>query len=208
MKERSKESNKEEKQQEAQHGLVDSRENFQEENREDLRIDVDAFLKFFNDTLQREKSSIPTAEFVSPGYGRRIQALANAYNSKTVLVIAVQKMARSDFLNGRVKGRAWNKPFIASLIWLLESDENFNKVLNGYYDNPPPVALTEDEKRQQAEELRQREAEERRRKNLEIDRQIREEQRRAREEAHANRATPEQLQEIFEKNKPDWLKKS
>ena len=175
MKESSKESNKEEKQQEAHPGMEDSRE--------DLRIDYDAFLRFFNETLRREKSSIPQCLNLSAGYCHRLQALVNEYNTKTVLMTAVRKMARSDFLNGRVKSKSWNKPFLASLIWLVHSDDNFAKVLNGYYDNPEDVKT--------AEELRL-EAEARR-----IEEEEREAKRRQREYDEAHRATPEELEKIF-----------
>ena len=167
-----------------------------------LYIDWDAFIAFFNDTLRRFGSNIPRLEFVSKGKKTQVQSLVNEYNTKQALMIAVEKMARSDFLNGRRKGR----PFVASFAWLFEKEANFEKVLNGYYDNPPEVDPTEEEKRKQAEEQRQREAEERKRKNNEIDQQIKAEQRRAREEAHAHRATPEQLEEIFKNFKLPPLK--
>ena len=163
-------------------------------SRQELKIDWPAFIVWVNNTLDKYKSTIPRIEFITPGYQHRIQGIVNAYGSKKVVETAVEKLARSDFLNGRVKGV--RRRF--TVIWLFKHDENFEEVRSGSYDNPIEPELTEDEKRKRAEELQQREAEERRRKNLEIDRQIREEQRRARKEAHANRATPEQLQEIFE----------
>ncbi len=93
MKERSKES-KEEIQKEGDRAVSDSRE--------DLRIDFDAFLRFFNKTIRDEKSSISQVSFLSKGYRHRLQYLVNSYNTKTALITAVQKMLKSDFLNGRV----------------------------------------------------------------------------------------------------------
>ena len=188
MKESSKESNKEEKQQEAHPGMEDSRE--------DLRIDYDAFLRFFNETLRREKSSIPQCLNLSAGYCHRLQALVNEYNTKTVLMTAVRKMARSDFLNGRVKSKSWNKPFLASLIWLVHSDDNFAKVLNGYYDNPEDVKTAE-ELRLEAEAQRKAKAEEQRQEARRIEEEEREAKRRQREYDEAHRATPEELEKIF-----------
>ena len=171
-------------------------------SRQELKIDWPAFIAWINNTLDKYKSTIPRVDYITIGYQHRIQGIVNAYGSKKVVTTAVEKLARSDFLNGRVKGV--KRRF--TVIWLFKHDENFEEVRSGAYDNPIEPELSEAEKRQQAEEQRQREAEERRRRNNEIDRQIKAEQRRAREEAHAHRATPEELEEIFKNFKLPPLK--
>jgi hypothetical protein len=160
---------------------------------EHLIVNWQEFKKFFNELLIRYKSNIAPLKYLSRGLKDKAQAFVEEYNTQAALYDAVEKMIKSNFLNGRVR----KYPFTASVYWLVECEHNFDRVLTGYFDNPPEQELTEQERRKKAEEERQQEAEERRRKNNEIDQQIREEQRRAREEAHANRATPEQLEEIF-----------
>ena len=114
-----------------------------------------------------------------------MQSIVNNYNTKQALVTAIEKMARSDFLNGRIQGARSNRAFIASFIWLTESDDHFEKVLNGYYDNPPATELTADEQRQlEAERYRQqqdaRRAEARRIEEEEREQRARERDERAR----------------------------
>ena len=162
MKESNKESNKEEAKKEAHPGMADVRFSGEAEPREKLKIDWPSFICFFNATLHRHGSHIAPIEFMSKGKKSRVQAIVNYYGSKQALVMAVEKMARSDFLNGRVKGNGWTRPFIASFIWLTESDEHFERVLNGYYDNPPAAELTPEEQHQlELERYRAREAERR-----------------------------------------------
>ena len=126
-------------------------------------------------------SNIRPIAYLSKGKKSRVQSLVNHWNTKQALVDAVVNMARSDFLNGRKKGY----PFIASFIWLTESDDHFEKVLNGYYDNPPATELTPDEQRQlEAERYRQqqdaRRAEARRIEEEEREQRARERDERAR----------------------------
>ena len=152
-----KESNKEEAKEE---GRIDSvfAPSKQASPSEDLKINWEAFVRFFNATLQMHGSIIRPIAYLSKGKKSRVQALVNRWNTKQALVDAVVNMARSDFLNGRhPKYR-----FVASFIWLTESDDHFERVLNGYYDNPPAQELTPDEQRQlEAERHRAREAERR-----------------------------------------------
>ena len=123
-----------------------------------LRIDWTAFIRFFNDTLQRHGSNISPIAFLSKGKKSRVQALVNQWGTKKVLVVAVDRMARSDFLNGRCP----KYRFIGSFHWLTSNNEIFEKVLNGYYDNPPPQELTPEEQRQlELERYKAREAERR-----------------------------------------------
>ena len=104
-------------------------------------VDWAAFIRFFNSSLSRYGSVIPPIEWLSKGKKSRVQALVNRWNSKKALQRAVEKMLQSDFLNGRIKGHY----FLGSFHWLTESDDHFEKVLNGYYDNPPTAELTPDE---------------------------------------------------------------
>ena len=97
------------------------------------------------------------------------------------MLVAIEKMMQSDFLNGRIKGHY----FLGSFHWLTESDDHFEKVLNGYYDNPPAAELTPDEQRQlEAERYRQqqdaRRAEARRIEEEERERRAQERDERAR----------------------------
>ena len=117
-----------------------------------LRIDWTAFIRFFNDTLRRHGSYISPIEFLSKGKKSRVQAMVNQWGTKKVLVVAVDRMARSDFLNGRCP----KYRFVGSFHWLTSNNEIFEKVLNGYYDNPPTQELTPEEQRQiEAERYRQ-----------------------------------------------------
>ena len=177
MKEKSskKESNKEEAKKEGHTGLVFAPRQ-QASPSEDLKINWDAFIRFFNATLQMHGSAIRPIAYLSKGKKSRVQALVNRWNTKQALVDAVVSMARSDFLNGRKKGY----PFIASFIWLTESDDHFEKVLNGYYDNPPVAELTPDEQRQLEAERYRQQQDARRAENLAIEERIRAEERQRR----------------------------
>ena len=175
-----KESNKEEAKKEGHTGL-DFAPLQQASPSEDLKINWEAFIRFFNATLKLHGSNIRPIAYLSKGKKSRVQSLVNHWNTKQALVDAVVNMARSDFLNGRKKGY----PFIASFIWLTESDDHFEKVLNGYYDNPPATELTPDEQRQlEAERYRQqqdaRRAEARRIEEEERERRAQERDERAR----------------------------
>ncbi len=160
--------------------------------RESSKQDVDWFVSFWNEQRQVYGARLRKLILISgkqKGMLRRRQA---RYGKEAMREFVINLM-KSDFANCRD-----GQQHPSSLSFYLDK-MRFPLVVQGRYNDlePEDRPLTEDEKRKQAEEERQREAEERRRKNLEIDQQIREEQRRAREEAHANRATPEQLEEIF-----------
>jgi hypothetical protein len=143
---------------------------------EELKIDWPAFTRFYNATLKLHGSAIPPLTVITKGKRVQIQRIVNALGTKQVLVDAVVNMARSDFLNGRKKGY----PFIASFIWLTESDDHFEKVLNGYYDNPPAAELTPDEQRQLEAERYRQQQDARRAENLAIEERIRAEERQRR----------------------------
>ncbi len=183
MKESNKES-KEEIQKEGDRAVSDSRE--------DLRVDFDAFLRFFNQTLREAGSNIAQVAYLSRGYRHRLQYIVNSYNTKQALLTAVRKMTASDFLNGRIKSAKRKVPFKASLIWLLESDEHFDKVLNGYYDNPPDADKTAEEQRAEEAERRRQDAADRRAEAARIYEEEKQREREARERAFARAVTPEE----------------
>ena len=186
-----KESNKEEAKKEGHTGLVFAPRQ-QASPSEDLKINWDAFIRFFNATLQMHGSAIRPIAYLSKGKKSRVQALVNRWNTKQALVDAVVSMARSDFLNGRKKGY----PFIASFIWLTESDDHFEKVLNGYYDNPPVAELTPDEQRQLEQERYRQQQDARRAEVRRIDEEERERRARERDERAKNCVSYEEYQRL------------
>ena len=186
-----KESNKEEAKQEGHTGL-DFAPLQQASPSEDLKINWEAFIRFFNATLKLHGSNIRPIAYLSKGKKSRVQSLVNHWNTKQALVDAVVNMARSDFLNGRKKGY----PFIASFIWLTESDDHFEKVLNGYYDNPPTTELTADEQRQLDAERYRQQQDARRAEARRIEEEIREEQRQRREERARGAVSYEEYQRM------------
>jgi len=196
-----KESNKEEAKQEGHTGL-DFAPLQQASPSEDLKINWEAFIRFFNATLKLHGSNIRPIAYLSKGKKSRVQSLVNHWNTKQALVDAVVNMARSDFLNGRKKGY----PFIASFIWLTESDDHFEKVLNGYYDNPPATELTPDEQRQLEQERYRQQQDARRAEARRIEEEILEEQRLRREREHEewerHKPTEADLKRILGNN---WL---
>ena len=186
-----KESNKEEAKEEGHTGL-DFAPLQQASPSEDLKINWEAFIRFFNATLKLHGSNIRPIAYLSKGKKSRVQSLVNHWNTKQALVDAVVNMARSDFLNGRKKGY----PFIASFIWLTESDDHFEKVLNGYYDNPPATELTPDEQRQLEQERHRQQQDARRAEARRIEEEIREEQRQRREERARGAVSYEEYQRM------------
>ena len=160
--------------------------------RDDLKIDWPSFVRFFNATLQRHGSSIAPICYLSKGKKSRIQALVNRWGTKQVLVIAVENMARSDLLNGRVP----RVKFKGSFIWLTESDDHFEKVLNGYYDNPPTQELTPEEQRQIEAERYRAEQAERRAEARRIEEEERERKARERDERAKRCVSYEEYQRL------------
>ena len=186
-----KESNKEEAKEEGHTGLEFAPLQ-QASPSEDLKINWEAFIRFFNATLKLHGSNIRPIAYLSKGKKSRVQSLVNHWNTKQALVDAVVNMARSDFLNGRKKGY----PFIASFIWLTESDDHFEKVLNGYYDNPPAAELTPDEQRQLEAERYRQQQDARRAEVRRIDEEERERRARERDERARNCVSYEEYQRL------------
>ena len=191
-----KESNKEEAKKEGRNVTVFASFSEAAAPQENLKIDWPSFIRFFNDTLRRHGSPIARIEFLSKGKKSRVQSIVNNYNTKQALVTAIEKMARSDFLNGRIQGARSNRAFIASFIWLTESDDHFEKVLNGYYDNPPATELTADEQRQLEQERYRQQQDARRAEARRIEEEIREEQRQRREERARGAVSYEEYQRM------------
>ena len=186
-----KESNKEEAKKEGHTGL-DFAPLQQASPSEDLKINWEAFIRFFNATLKLHGSNIRPIAYLSKGKKSRVQSLVNHWNTKQALVDAVVNMARSDFLNGRKKGY----PFIASFIWLTESDDHFEKVLNGYYDNPPATELTAEEQRQLEQERYRQQQDARRAEARRIEEEEREQRERERDERARHCVSYEEYQRM------------
>ena len=187
-----KESNKEEAKKEGTEVLVCAAST-EASQREDLKIDWEAFIRFYNDTLCRHGSSIEPIMWLSKGKKSRVQAMVNRWGTKQVLVTAVDRMARSDLLNGRVP----RVRFKASFHWLTESDNHFEKVLNGYYDNPPVAAPTaEEQRRLEAERCRQQQVE-RRAAARRIEEENHERMERERDERQQHRASIDEIKQIL-----------
>ena len=153
---------------------------------------VDWFMQYWNRKRIEYNARLPELLLLTRKQKSQLRRRQARYGIDAMRMF-VDNLMTSNFANCRD-----GKQHPSCLEFYLEC-HRFPKVVQRTYNDlaPEDRPLTEQERRKQAEEERQREAEERRRKNLEIDQQIREEQRRAREEAHANRATPEQLDEIF-----------
>jgi len=166
--------------------------------REDLKISWPDFVVFFNQTLQRCGSAIAPIRYLSKGKKSRVQALVNRWGSKQVLIDATEHMARSDFLNGRIKGHY----FLGSFIWLTESDNHFEKVLNGYYDNPPAIELTPEDKRQLEQEAYRAQQEARRAEARRIEEEERERRRQQREEWARGAVTYEEYMKMKQTHLP------
>ena len=160
---------------------------------EELKINWLSFVTFFNNLVVKLHSNCDPVNYLSKGMKARIQGLVNAWGTKQVLIDACEKMLRSDFLNGRRKGY----PFKASLYWLVSSDEKFEKVLSGMFDNPPVQEQTLEERRKQAAEERAEAEKERKELAKSIDEQEHEALWKRMAENERNKATPEELERIF-----------
>ena len=100
-------------------------------NREDLNLQ--AFVKFFNHTMDKNNAQIPRIKSISPDSKRFAALFARLREySKEDLARAVRKAAKSNFLNG-----GGDKTFVASFDWIFRPN-NFPKVLEGNYDNHTP----------------------------------------------------------------------
>ena len=165
---------------------------------ENLKIDWDEFIRFFNATLKQYGSNISPITFLTKGKKSRVQALVNQCKSRQLLDDAVIAMARSNFLNGRCP----KYRFKASFFWLTESDDHFEKVLNGYYDNPPALELTPEEQRQLEQEAYRAQQEARRAEARRIEEEERERRRKQREEWARGAVTYEEYMKMKQQTHP------
>ena len=189
-----KESNKEEAKKETEVDSVLALEKTENSPlRKEIKIDWAAFIRYFNDSLKRYGSVIPRIEWLSKGKKSRVQALVNRWESKKVMLVAIEKMMQSDFLNGRIKGHY----FLGSFHWLTESDDHFEKVLNGYYDNPPAAELTPEEQRQLEQERYRQQQAERRAEARRIEEEEHERMARQRDERQKHRASLDEIKQIL-----------
>lgn len=164
---------------------------------EDLRIDWQQFIKWFNATLKHYGSAIPPITYITKGKKAQAQRLIYETGTKQVLIDAVVHMAQSDFCNGRKRSAQNPKGWLASFPWMLDKDENIFDLANGKYDNPPDIDLTPEEKRQQ--EMAEHEAarEQQRILNQQLYEAEQQRQREAREAMFRDAAKGEELKRIF-----------
>ena len=165
-------------------------------NKEPLQIDWPNFIRWYNLTLKQYGSVIPELVVISPGKKAQVQRIVNRLGSKELLMTAVIKMAKSDFLNGRRRDKWCTTSFVASFPWLTDNDERIADLVNGKYDNPPVQELTPEERRRQELEAREAERQRQREENRRIEEEERERRRRQREYDAAHAATPEEVERI------------
>ena len=163
---------------------------------EDLKINWTAFIRFYNATLQMNGSAIPTLKIITKGKKAQLQRIVRELGSKQFLIDAVVNMARSDFLNGRIKTPKFPNGFIASFPWLMENDERIADIANGKYDNPPTQELTPDEQRQLEQERYRQQQDARRAEVRRIDEEERERRERERDERAKNCVSYEEYQRM------------
>ena len=159
----------------------------------DLKISWPQFIDWFNLTLKQYGSAISPLVAVTKGKRVQIQRLVNELGSKKILIDAVVAMAKSDFLNGRIKAR----PFLGSFPWMFSDDEILCDLANGKYDNAPELEPTEEERRSAEAEQRRAEQEERRRQFQKEAEEEAERRRRQREYDAAHAAKGDELKAIF-----------
>lgn len=93
-------------------------------------INIDAFIKFFNQTMQEAQAVIPQIQCLQ---GKRLEALrarCHEFSKKTVMQV-IRDAARSPFLNGN-GSRGWR----ASIDWILKPN-NFPRIMEGLYFDIP-----------------------------------------------------------------------
>lgn len=96
-------------------------------------LDLEAFARFFNDTMDKHGAQIPRIRTIARDSKRATTLFARLREySKEDLAEAVRKAAKSDFLNG-----GGDKAFVASFDWIF-APKMFPRVLEGNYDNRTP----------------------------------------------------------------------
>lgn len=96
-------------------------------------LDLEAFARFFNNTMDEHGAQIPRIRTIARDSKRATMLFARLREySKEDLAEAVRKAAKSDFLNG-----GGDKAFVASFDWIF-APKMFPRVLEGNYDNRAP----------------------------------------------------------------------
>lgn len=96
-------------------------------------LDLEAFARFFNNTMDEHGAQIPRIRTITRDSKRAKMLFARLREySKEDLAEAVRKAAKSDFLNG-----SGDKAFVASFDWIF-APRMFPRVLEGNYDNRTP----------------------------------------------------------------------
>lgn len=96
-------------------------------------LDLEAFARFFNNTMDEHGAQIPRIRSITRDSKRATMLFARLREySKEDLAEAVRKAAKSDFLNG-----SGDKAFVASFDWIF-APKMFPRVLEGNYDNRAP----------------------------------------------------------------------
>lgn len=90
--------------------------------------------KLWNDTLDEHNSALPRLKKIQQNTQRHkhIRARWKEYPDLETWEVVFQKIAQSDFLNGRIK--KWQ----ASFDWVIGSPDKFLSTLEGKYDNRNP----------------------------------------------------------------------
>jgi len=107
-----------------------------------LKLSFDLFVKYYNylrlQRISENKNVTATGAFMTWTEARARRWAARCReplfrnNSTTIL----KKAFASDFLTGVFVPKDWN-PFVLRIEWLIKNEENYTRVLEGYYDNRP-----------------------------------------------------------------------
>ncbi len=92
------------------------------------KIDGDSLKKFFNDTLEKNNSSMPRVQKISKARRKAVETCFREFGQDAIMKV-IEKAAASQFLNGQNE-RNWSADFD----WIFNS-KRFNQILEGKYDN-------------------------------------------------------------------------
>lgn len=101
---------------------------FGEQTTQKKEFDYHEFVDFFNSEMTNQNSIIPKIRSLGGNRKNHINARLREYGVDALKCV-VQKMAESNFLNGR-NNRGW----VADFSWAILPN-NFQKILEGKYDN-------------------------------------------------------------------------
>jgi hypothetical protein len=100
------------------------------------KVDYVGIMNFFNRTMDEAGSSIRRCKSYEGKRKDYVRARVKQHGIDAVYEM-ITKASLSDFLNGRTE-----RPFLADFEWLFRPT-NFQKVLEGNYDNRPPKQQTQ-----------------------------------------------------------------